>query len=69
MIGGTLQGKSRIEGLPFIHSVELMIPYWIWRAIGGTFMFVSHIIFAYNLYKMKPLPHLHKKAELVGGQV
>ncbi|MFZ2322866.1 MAG: cbb3-type cytochrome c oxidase subunit I [Ignavibacteriaceae bacterium] len=69
MIGGTLQGKSWIEGLPFIHSVELMIPYWIWRAIGGTFMFVSHIIFAYNLYKMKPLPHLHKKVELVGGQV
>lgn len=54
MIGGTLQGKSWIDELPFINSVELMFPYWVWRAIGGTFMFISHIIFAYNLYKMKP---------------
>lgn len=69
MIGGTMQGKSWIEGLPFIHSVELMIPYWIWRAVGGTFMFISHIIFAYNLYKMKPLPHLHKKVDLAGEQI
>lgn len=69
MIGGTMQGKSWIEGLPFIHSVELMIPYWIWRAVGGTFMFISHIIFAYNLYKMKPLSHLHKKVDLAGEQI
>lgn len=69
MIGGTMQGKSWIEGFPFIHSVELMLPYWIWRAIGGTFMFISHIIFAYNLYKMKPLPHLDKKVEYAGEQI
>jgi cytochrome c oxidase cbb3-type subunit 1 len=69
MIGGTMQGKSWIEGLPFIHSVELMIPYWIWRAVGGTFMFTSHIIFAYNLYKMKPLPHPHKQVDLAGEQI
>ncbi len=54
MIGGSLQGKSWIDQLPFINSVELMLPFWVWRSIGGTFMFISHIIFAYNLYKMKP---------------
>lgn len=63
MIGGTMQGKSWINQMPFIHSVELMLPYWIWRAIGGTFMFLSHIIFAYNLYQMKPEPV--KKKEIV----
>ena len=60
MIGGTLQGKSWIAEMSFINSVELMMPYWVWRAIGGTFMFISHIIFAYNLYKMKPKPKLGK---------
>lgn len=69
MIGGTMQGESWIEGLPFIHSVELMLPFWIWRAVGGTFMFISHIIFAYNLYKMKPLPYLNKKVEYAGEQI
>jgi len=54
MIGGSMQGKSWIDQLPFINSVELMLPFWVWRAIGGTFMFISHIIFAYNLFKMKP---------------
>jgi cytochrome c oxidase cbb3-type subunit 1 len=29
-----------------------MAPYWLWRAIGGTLMWVSHLFFAYNLYKM-----------------
>lgn len=69
MIGGTMQGKSWIDELPFIHSVELMLPYWIWRAIGGTFMFTSHIIFAYNLYKMKPTKAAIKNVEYAGEQV
>jgi len=50
MIGGTYRGLSWIEGLPFIDSVVLMVPYWLWRAIGGSFMFFSHIIFWYNLH-------------------
>ncbi len=50
MIGGTERGLSWIEGAPFIESVSLMFPYWLWRAIGGTFMFFGHIFFWYNLH-------------------
>ncbi|HNP18771.1 MAG TPA: cbb3-type cytochrome c oxidase subunit I [Fulvivirga sp.] len=59
MAGGTLKGLSWIEGNPFIESVILMKPYWVWRAVGGSLMFVSHLVFAYNFYimakKEKPL--------------
>jgi cytochrome c oxidase cbb3-type subunit 1 len=54
MIGGTLQGQSWIDGLPFINSVELMAPYWLWRAVGGTLMFIAHLVFAFNIFKMQP---------------
>lgn len=53
-IGGTLQGQSWIAGQPFIQSVVLMTPYWVWRAVGGTLMFLSHLVFAYNVWKMRP---------------
>lgn len=60
MAGGTLRGLSWIEGESFIQSVILMQPYWVWRAIGGSLMFVSHLVFAYNFYVMaknnKPSP-------------
>ncbi len=52
MVGGTLKGLSWIDGNPFIESVLLMKPYWVWRAVGGTLMFLSHLIFAYNFYYM-----------------
>jgi cytochrome c oxidase cbb3-type subunit 1 len=52
MIGGTLKGMMWMDGKPFIDSVEMMVPYWIWRAIGGTMMWISHLVFAYNFYKM-----------------
>lgn len=52
MTGGTLKGLSWIEGEPFIKSVILMQPYWVWRAIGGSLMLLSHIMFAYNFYVM-----------------
>lgn len=52
MIGGTLKGVSWIEGKPFIESVILMQPYWVWRAVGGSLMFLSHLMFAYNFYIM-----------------
>lgn len=52
MIGSTLRGQMWIEGKPFIESVVLMAPYWLWRAIGGSLMWLSHIFFAYNFYKM-----------------
>lgn len=50
MAGGTLRGLSWIEGKPFIDSVVLMQPYWVWRAVGGSLMFASHLVFAYNFY-------------------
>lgn len=52
MAGGTYKGLSWIDGNPFIESVILMKPFWVWRAIGGSLMFVSHLVFAYNLYYM-----------------
>ncbi len=52
MYGSTLKGLLWMEGKPFIEGVSLMAPYWLWRAIGGTLMWVSHLFFAYNMYKM-----------------
>ena len=63
--GATLRGLMWMEGKPFIDSVVLMFDYWLWRAIGGSLMFISHIVFAYNLYKMthKEIEEVDVKAE------
>lgn len=56
MAGGTLRGLSWMDEEPFIQSVILMRPYWVWRAIGGSLMFASHLMFAYNFWIMaKPI--------------
>lgn len=52
MIGGTLKGIAWGQGKPFIDGVILMAPYWLWRAIGGSLMWASHLVFAWNLYAM-----------------
>lgn len=52
MIGGTEKGLSWIDQAPFMESVNLMAPYWVWRAVGGSLMFFSHLVFAWNLYRM-----------------
>lgn len=52
MIGSTLRGQMWIEGKPFIETVVHMATYWLWRAIGGSLMWLSHIFFAYNMYRM-----------------
>lgn len=52
MIGGTMKGVMWMEGVPFIQSVVKMAPYWLWRAIGGSLMLFSHLVFAYNIYVM-----------------
>ncbi len=52
MAGGTLRGLSWIDGNPFLESVILMKPFWVWRAVGGSLMFISHLVFAYNFYYM-----------------
>lgn len=51
-IGSTQRGLMWMENKPFIESVVSMAPFWLWRAIGGTMMWISHFIFAYNFYKM-----------------
>ncbi|MGI8637543.1 MAG: cbb3-type cytochrome c oxidase subunit I, partial [Segetibacter sp.] len=52
MIGGTIKGLMWQDGKAFIDSVSMMAPYWLWRAIGGTLMWLSHLVFAFNMYKM-----------------
>ena len=66
-IGGTIQGLDWIHGLPFIQSVVDIQAYWVWRGIGGALMFLSHIVFAWNVWRMSfgpsakaaPLAPLH----------
>ncbi|MBS1743736.1 MAG: cbb3-type cytochrome c oxidase subunit I [Bacteroidetes bacterium] len=60
MYGSTLRGLMWIDGKPFIESVQLMFPFWLWRAIGGTLMWFSHILFAYNFYVM-----VKRKVEII----
>lgn len=60
MIGSTEKGLLWMAKKPFIESVVIMAPYWLWRAVGGTMMWISHLIFAYNFYKM-----VSKKPEIV----
>lgn len=52
MYGSTLKGLMWMEGKPFIDGVVFMAPYWLWRAIGGSLMWLSHFFFAYNIYRM-----------------
>ena len=52
MIGSTMRGLMWLDGKPFIDTVSFMAPFWLWRAIGGTLMWLSHILFAYNFYVM-----------------
>jgi cytochrome c oxidase cbb3-type subunit I len=52
MYGSTLRGLMWMEGKPFIESVTLMAPFWLWRAIGGSLMWLSHLFFGYNMFRM-----------------
>src|SRR5690348_13925501 len=51
-IGGTLQGLDWVHGVPFIQSVVDMAPYYLWRGVGGILMFLSHLVFAWNVWRM-----------------
>jgi cytochrome c oxidase cbb3-type subunit I len=51
-IGGTIQGLDWIHGLPFIQSVIDMQSYYVWRGVGGSLMFLSHLVFAWNVWCM-----------------
>lgn len=52
MIGGTEKGIEWMDKVPFIETVVNMAPYWLWRAVGGSLMWASHLVFAWNFYKM-----------------
>lgn len=52
-ISGTQQGMVWLDNRPFIESVIVQAPYWLWRSVGGTLMVLGHVIFAYNLYLMR----------------
>jgi cytochrome c oxidase cbb3-type subunit 1 len=49
-----LQGSSWVAGESFISSIDAAKPMWLWRSIGGAMMVVSHILFAINLWNMRP---------------
>lgn len=51
-IGGTIQGLNWIQGSPFIQSVVDMGPFHVWRGVGGILMFLSHVVFAWNVWCM-----------------
>ena len=51
-IGGTIQGLDWKNGVPFIQSVVDMQAYYVWRGVGGSLMFLSHIVFAWNVWRM-----------------
>jgi len=58
-VGGTVQGLDWKHGLPFIQSVVDMSPYYVWRGVGGVLMFMSHLVFAWNVWDMtlrRPAP-------------
>jgi cytochrome c oxidase cbb3-type subunit I len=61
-IGGTVQGLDWDRGLPFIQSVVDMNPYYVWRGVGGVLMFSSHIVFAWNVWRMTVGPSAEKAA-------
>jgi len=56
MAGGTVKGLAWMEGVPFIETVIATRGYWAWRAIGGSLMFLSHLLFAWNFYCMVRKP-------------
>jgi cytochrome c oxidase cbb3-type subunit 1 len=66
MYGSTLKGLMWSDGKPFIESVVFTAPHWLWRAIGGSLMWLSHIFFAYNMYKMLSVErHVDIQEEIV----
>jgi len=53
---GVLQGFSWVAGQSFIASVSAAEPLWLWRTIGGLLMVGSHVVFALNVWSMRPRP-------------
>jgi len=43
-----------MAGQSFIVSVIEAEPLWLWRTIGGLLMIGSHVVFAANVWAMRP---------------
>lgn len=69
MYGATLKGIMWQSGKPFIDGVVLMAPYWLWRAIGGSLMWLGHVFFVYNLYRMIAVPASRNATEAAEQQL
>jgi cytochrome c oxidase cbb3-type subunit 1 len=65
MTGGSIKGLQWIDGKPFIDTVIGSRPYWIWRAIGGSLMFLSHLLFAWNFIVMARRDRPAERPELM----
>ena len=53
-VAGVLQGFAWVGGQSFIASVIAAEPMWLWRTIGGLLMVSSHVVFAFNVWAMRP---------------
>lgn len=53
-VAGVLQGFAWVAEQPFIASVEAAAPMWLWRTVGGLLMVGSHLVFAVNVWTMRP---------------
>jgi cytochrome c oxidase cbb3-type subunit 1 len=53
-VAGVLQGFAWVAGQSFIASVIAAEPMWLWRTIGGLLMVGSHVVFAVNVWAMRP---------------
>jgi len=69
-VGGTIQGLDWMAGKPFIQSVIDLQPFFIWRGVGGLMMFLSHVVFAWNVWRIaygrEPAPATAPRASLAG---
>jgi cytochrome c oxidase cbb3-type subunit 1 len=56
VVAGVLQGLTWMDGRPFIDSVIANRPWYVMRAVGGGLMTLAHVVFAWNLWLMRPQP-------------
>ncbi|MCV6596081.1 MAG: cbb3-type cytochrome c oxidase subunit I [Mangrovicoccus sp.] len=53
-ISGTIQGLRWSAGLPFVDSLIGIQPYMLSRLIGGSLMAISHGIFLWVIWRLRP---------------
>lgn len=53
-VAGVLQGTAWAAGRSFIASIVAAEPLWLSRTVGGFLMAASHVVFAVNMWAMRP---------------